>query len=293
MTPQERELIVDLFDRLAALERGPRDADAERLIREGLMRAPNAVYSLAQTVLLQDEALRTANDHIADLEQQVAHAQAPTNASGGSFLGNRSASKWNTGEVLRGAGSVPSVGGRGDQPMGVPPGYDRNGGAYAASPQGGYGAPPQGGPQGGGYGAPPPEQGRSGGGFLGTAAAVAAGAIGGGLLLNGIRSALGGQSQAGGGDKGPFGGAFDHITKSSSAAESSGSASGGSGDLARDAGLGDIGNRDDSGGGFFGLGNFGTGRKEDVASLDSEEDSETDEEDFADDSFDDDDSDDT
>src|SRR5437763_13506957 len=36
MTPQERELIADLFDRLAELEDQPRDPDAERAIAEGL-----------------------------------------------------------------------------------------------------------------------------------------------------------------------------------------------------------------------------------------------------------------
>jgi uncharacterized protein len=52
MTPEERELVRGLFDRLIGLETTPRDPDAERLIREGLSRAPNAAYSLVQTVLL-------------------------------------------------------------------------------------------------------------------------------------------------------------------------------------------------------------------------------------------------
>ena len=53
MTPQERELITALFDRLAALENAPRDADAERVIAEGLARAPHAIYPLVQSVLVQ------------------------------------------------------------------------------------------------------------------------------------------------------------------------------------------------------------------------------------------------
>ena len=36
MTPQERQLIDDLFDRLAKLEGSPRDRDAEAAIMEGL-----------------------------------------------------------------------------------------------------------------------------------------------------------------------------------------------------------------------------------------------------------------
>lgn len=51
MTPQERKLVEDLFERLATLERNPREADAEEAIRAGLRKAPNATYALVQTVL--------------------------------------------------------------------------------------------------------------------------------------------------------------------------------------------------------------------------------------------------
>ncbi|MBX6426863.1 MAG: DUF2076 domain-containing protein [Variibacter sp.] len=218
MTPEERELVVELFDRLAALERERRDPEAEQLIREGLARAPNAVYALVQTVLLQDEALRTANDRITALEEALRRAEEAQEPR--SFLGGRSASKWNTGSVVR--GSVPPVR-PSDRPMGVPPAFERGrdepGEAYRDAPAGGYGSPWGGGATG--------EPGRGAGSFLGTAAAVAAGAIGGSLLLSGIRSALAGQ-----GDKGPFSGAFDHLGAGKS---------GGAGDLAREAGLDDIG----------------------------------------------------
>jgi hypothetical protein len=40
MTPQEQELVNELFDRLATLEANPRDPDAGRLIADGLKRAP-------------------------------------------------------------------------------------------------------------------------------------------------------------------------------------------------------------------------------------------------------------
>ena len=56
MTPEERNLVIELFDRLATLEDAQRDQDAERLIRDGLRQAPNASYALVQTVLVQDEA---------------------------------------------------------------------------------------------------------------------------------------------------------------------------------------------------------------------------------------------
>ena len=71
MTPQEQELVNELFDRLAKLESSSRDPDAERLIADGLRRAPHAVYALVQTALVQDEALKLANARIEGLEAQV------------------------------------------------------------------------------------------------------------------------------------------------------------------------------------------------------------------------------
>src|SRR5690242_8103253 len=68
MTPQERQLVDELFDRLAQLEDAPRDSDAERAIADGLRRAPHASYALVQTVLVQDEALKRANARIQELE---------------------------------------------------------------------------------------------------------------------------------------------------------------------------------------------------------------------------------
>ena len=52
MTPQERQLVDDLFDRLARVDGAPRDPDATTAIGQGLQRAPNALYALVQTVLL-------------------------------------------------------------------------------------------------------------------------------------------------------------------------------------------------------------------------------------------------
>ena len=72
MNPQEQDLVNELFDRLAKLETNPRDPDAGRLIADGLKRAPNAVYSLVQTALVQDEALKRANARIEALQAQTA-----------------------------------------------------------------------------------------------------------------------------------------------------------------------------------------------------------------------------
>jgi hypothetical protein len=240
MTPQEQQLVADLFSRLASLEGQRRDPDAERLIREGLGRAPNSVYALVQTVLVQDETLKLANARIEELERAVASA-APAE-SGGGFLDN-----------VRGmfggrSGSVPSVkpGGQGSsgvwgsradagqppsqpsgQPWGNPQGYPQGG--YPPQQQPGY--PPAGYPQaaGGGHS------------FLGTAAATVAGVVGGAMLLNGIRGMMGGSEGFSPGHHDPSAGG---LPQGGSPWDSGSGHSGGDqggGNLSQDAGLGDIG----------------------------------------------------
>ena len=112
MTPAERQLVSELFDRLATLEDAPRDPDAERAIRDGLAQAPNAVYALVQTTLVQDEALKGANARIEELEAELARSNPPQRQGG--FLGNMRDSIWGRQEQPR--GSVPNVR-PGDAPM--------------------------------------------------------------------------------------------------------------------------------------------------------------------------------
>ena len=64
MTPQERQLIDDLFDRLAKLESAKRDPEAMSAIMQGLRTAPNAVYALVQTALVQDEVAIECGDPV-------------------------------------------------------------------------------------------------------------------------------------------------------------------------------------------------------------------------------------
>jgi len=68
MQPEERDLIVGLFDRLRPYESQPRDGEVERLIAERMARQPAAPYLLAQTVLVQEQALKAAQERIAELE---------------------------------------------------------------------------------------------------------------------------------------------------------------------------------------------------------------------------------
>ena len=234
MTPQERQLIDDLFDRLARLESAPRDPEAMSAIMQGLRKAPNGVYALVQTTLVQDEALKRADSRIQELEaaigqqdqpagfldsmrdaifgQNQQHGQGQSQGSvpnvrapdmGGHSGGGRPA--WNTGQVL--------------QQNQAPGSYNQPG---YAQPQP-YGAPQQ----------QQPAFGGGGGSFLGTAAAAAAGVVGGSLLAGSIRSMMGGSgNQQAFGDTGSHSGGIEDRRPWS---DQSG------GNLARDAGVNDIG----------------------------------------------------
>ncbi len=89
MTPQERQLVDDLFDRLARVEGAPRDPDAASAIQDGLRKAPNATYALVQTVLVQDEALKRANARIEEMEHAQAQTQAQVQKQSGGFLASK------------------------------------------------------------------------------------------------------------------------------------------------------------------------------------------------------------
>lgn len=217
MTPAERQLVTELFDRLATLEDARRDPDAERAIRDGLAQAPNAVYALVQTALVQDEALKDANARIQELEAELAAGSPP--ARQGGFLDSMRDSVFGRPPEQR--GSVPSV-----RPGGAPMGAGfGNGGAPMGGP--GYGSAGQMPPE-------PQQQGR-GGSFLGTAAAAAAGVIGGSMLLDGIRSMTGARHGGGGGF-----GLSDPAAAAGRGSSPWGNTSG-TDDLARQAGVNDIG----------------------------------------------------
>ena len=215
MTPQERQLVDDLFDRLSKVESAPRDPDAVAVINEGLRKAPNAVYALVQTVLLQDEALKRANARIQEME---AHGGPEQQQSGG-FLDSMRDAVFGQGQPR---GSVPNVPPREASSRPV---WNSGQAMQQSQGPGPYNQPPYGQP----YAAPQPPMG--GGSFLGTAAAAAAGMVGGSLLLGSIRSMMGGTRQGFGDSAGLGGGVEDRKPWS----DQSG------GDLARDAGINDIG----------------------------------------------------
>ncbi|MGH6905053.1 MAG: DUF2076 domain-containing protein [Geminicoccaceae bacterium] len=71
MDQNERGIIDDLFERLrkAAGQAGPRDPDAEALIRRHTAAQPAAPYYMAQAIVVQQEALARAQARIQELER--------------------------------------------------------------------------------------------------------------------------------------------------------------------------------------------------------------------------------
>ena len=57
MTPQERDVIAGIFDRLHQAANQPRDPEAERYIADRLREQPYAPYAMAQAVYVQETAL--------------------------------------------------------------------------------------------------------------------------------------------------------------------------------------------------------------------------------------------
>src|SRR6201984_2264106 len=87
MTPEEQNLIENLFDRLRQADVNPKDFEAEQLIRAKTAALPSAPYLLTQAVIVQEHALTNAQARIAELENHLAAASQNAPAGGGgSFL---------------------------------------------------------------------------------------------------------------------------------------------------------------------------------------------------------------
>lgn len=87
MTPQEQQLLVQLTQRINQTQLQEKDPDAENLLGRELGANPDALYILAQTVLVQDIALQHAKSQVAELQEQLAQAEHPQPAKATSFLG--------------------------------------------------------------------------------------------------------------------------------------------------------------------------------------------------------------
>jgi hypothetical protein len=183
VTPQEDQLLNALIDRLNQTPLQEKDPDAEALLNERLAGNPDALYMLAQTVLVQNIALDQARAQISQLQQLQQQRPQPAHTTSflGRLLGERDEPPVPTAQQPPAPGYQP-----------VPPQY--------APPQVQYGAPqyqqmayaPAGQPS-----------------FLRGAFQTAAGVAAGALAFEGIESMLHGFGHGGYGWGGPgFGGGF-------------------------------------------------------------------------------------
>lgn len=190
MTPDERQLLTGLFDRMTGAAMQPRDREAEALIGDRVRGQPYAPYLLSQTVIVQEQALRAAAAKIQALEAQLQGGQPQEETS---FLGHLGKSIFGSGPAAPQRQPGPPAGGAWGQGQGY------------AQPQ-----PPQGGPWGGGgqgssgYAPQSPQ----GGGFLRGALGAAAGVAGGVLAADALRGLFGGHNNPFGIASGGFGGGF-------------------------------------------------------------------------------------
>jgi uncharacterized protein len=181
MSPEERQLLTGLFDRIRGAASTPRDQEAETLIGDAVKAQPYAPYFLAQTVLVQDQALRAANDRLQELDGKVKELEA------------KAASQPRAGGFLSGLGSLFGGSGPSPAPRAPAPPPPSGGGWNQPPPQGGWQRPQ------GGY-APGPAPGPwggvggGGGGFLTGALGTAAGVAGGVLLADSIRGLFAGHN---------------------------------------------------------------------------------------------------
>ena len=87
MTPQEAQMLQDLVRKVEGTALTEKDPDAEALLQDGLGRDPDAIYKLAQTVLIQNIALEQARTQMERMQRQLSPPQQPPVHST-SFLGD-------------------------------------------------------------------------------------------------------------------------------------------------------------------------------------------------------------
>lgn len=163
MDYNDKQAIEGLFGKLAQVERqsGHRDSEAEQFISGQIARQPGAPYFMAQTIVVQEHALNSAQSRIKELEYQLQSARQSA-AQGGGFLSR----------MFGGATQAPAP----------------------AQPQ--RMAQPQARPMGGGMGGSPFQNQPQGGGFLAGAAQTAMGVAGGMLIGNAVMGMFAGEAEA-------------------------------------------------------------------------------------------------
>jgi hypothetical protein len=162
MTPEERQLLTDLANKIAQTPAPQRDPEAEELIRTRIGSRPDALYLMTQTVVIQNLALDHAKQQIQELQQHAGQGPAGNPPTASAFVSPGLSST---------ASREPAPGPARAGAFGTP---------WPASPP---------------ANAPGPGGGPS---FLHSAATTAAGLVAGALAFEGIRSLFGGSGFGGG-----------------------------------------------------------------------------------------------
>ncbi|PSU60054.1 ABC transporter substrate-binding protein, partial [Photobacterium aphoticum] len=81
MTPQEKELIQNVANKLKQSPNKAKDADAEQLIKNEIGTQDDAIYKLTQAVLVQEMALKELKQKNEYLEQCVEYQKSEANRS--------------------------------------------------------------------------------------------------------------------------------------------------------------------------------------------------------------------
>lgn len=189
MTPQERDVIAGIFDRLKQAANQPRDPEAEAFIAERLREQPYAPYAMAQAVYVQEQAVTNLHQQVESLQAQVRELQAraseaPAPQASGGFLSGI----FGGAPAQPRAGSVPSYPPRAEgQPSSA---WTNAPQAQAAQPM--QPPPPQPGP----WSNQPQQPAGRGGGFMASALTTAAGVAGGLVLGNVLTNAFSGHAAA-------------------------------------------------------------------------------------------------
>ncbi len=204
MTSQEEQMLNSLIERVNSTQLSEKDTDAAKLLQEGFASNPDAMYILAQSVLVQNIALEQAHAQLTAAQEKL-NQQPPKATSFLSGLLHRTprpqpqaapttpyepvyspqATEYQTPQYQNVPNPAPYPGPNQGQPYQAQP---YQGQPYPAQ---GY-APPQYGP--GMY--PPPMGGMGGGGmfgggsFLRGAAQTAAGVAAGALAFEGVEALL-------------------------------------------------------------------------------------------------------
>ncbi|HFB2047682.1 MAG: DUF2076 domain-containing protein [Hyphomicrobiaceae bacterium] len=163
MDANDRKLISDMFKRMQNVQSVQVDKEAEEFIHNCMRQNPTSPYLLVQSVLVQEQALKKADERIQILEREVAQRSEKHTSNKKSFFGRGGVPAF--GAKNRNVSSVPQSGSTPWQPATQQ--FERQDGRRQTS---------------------------GGSGFMAQAMTTAAGVAGGMLLASGISSLISGAS---------------------------------------------------------------------------------------------------